>query len=85
MPNEIRDIEIVEIDEMWHFRVKKNENYGSGLRSTGWTRNSLPTPLAVAVRKPGKDYLAYSTAIALFKWQQMDSRCTNKLSLWNIL
>ena len=85
MPNEIRDIEIVEIDEMWHFRVKKNENYGSGLRSTGWTRKSLPTPLAVAVRKPGKDYLAYSIAIAWFKWRQMDSRCTNKLSLWNIL
>ena len=28
MPNDIRDIEIVEIDEMWHFTVKKNENSG---------------------------------------------------------
>jgi hypothetical protein len=25
MPNEIRDIEIVEIDEMWHLTVKKTE------------------------------------------------------------
>ena len=52
MPNERRNIEIAEIDEIWHFTVKKNGNYGSGLRSTDWTRKSLPTPLAVAVRKP---------------------------------
>ena len=25
MPNEIRDIEIVEIDEMWHLTVKKRK------------------------------------------------------------
>ena len=43
MPNDIRDIEIVEIDEMWHFTVKKNENYGSGLRSTDLTKKSLPS------------------------------------------
>ena len=52
MPNDMRDIEIVEIDEMWHFTVKKNENYGSGLPSTDLTRKSLPIQLVVAVRKP---------------------------------
>ena len=68
IPPEIPDLEIVEIDERWHFTVKKNENYGSGLRSTDLTRKSWPTPLAVAVRKSGKDYWADSIAIACFKW-----------------
>ena len=61
---------------------QKNENYGSGLRSTDWTSKSLPTPLAVAGRKPGKDCLAYSMAIAWLKWQPMGSRCRNKLFRW---
>ena len=85
MPHEIPDLEIVEIDERWHFTVKKNGNYGSGLRSADLTRKSWPTPLAVTVRKPGTDSLADSVAIAWFKWRQMDSRCRNKLSLLNIL
>jgi len=63
MPNEIRDIEIVEIDEMWYLTVKKTENYDSRLRSTDWIRKPWPTPLAVAVREPGTDYLAYSMTI----------------------
>ena len=68
MPHEIPDLEIVEIDERWHFTVKKNGNYGSGLRSTDLTSKSWPTPLVVAVRKSGKDYWADSIAIAWFKW-----------------
>ena len=52
MPNDIREIEIIEIDEMWHFTVKKNENSGSGLPSTDLTKKSSPIPLVVAVRKP---------------------------------
>ena len=68
MPHEIPDLEIVEIDERWHFTVKKNGNYGSGLRSPDLTSKSWPTPLAVAVRKSGKDYWADSIAIAWFKW-----------------
>ena len=66
--HEIPDLEIVEIDERWHFTVKKNGNYGSGLRSPDLTSKSWPTPLAVAVRKSGKDYWADSIAIAWFKW-----------------
>ena len=68
IPPEIPDLEIVEIDERWHFTVKKNENYGSGVRSTDLPSKSWPTPLAVAVRKSGKDYWADSIAIAWFKW-----------------
>ena len=52
MPNDIRDIEIIEIDEMWHFTVKKNGKCGSGLPSTDSIKTSLPIPLVVAVKKP---------------------------------
>ena len=52
MPNDIREIEIVEGEEMWHFTVKKNENCGSGLPSTDLIKRSLHTQLVVAVKKP---------------------------------
>ena len=52
MPDNIQEIDIVEIDEMRHFTVKKNKNFGSGLPSTGLTRKSSPSPLVVVVRKP---------------------------------
>ena len=52
MPNDIREIEVVEMDEMWHFTVKKNENSGSGSPSIDLIKKSSPTPLVVAVRKP---------------------------------
>lgn len=52
MPNDIQNIEVVESDEMWHFTVKKNESFGSGLLSTDLTKKSLPTPLVVVVKKP---------------------------------
>jgi len=45
----------------------KNENYGSGLRATDWISKSLPTPLVVAVGKPGTDYSTESMAIAWLK------------------
>jgi len=28
MPIDIRHVDFVEMDEMWHFTVKKSENYG---------------------------------------------------------
>lgn len=52
MPNDIREIDIVEIDEMWHFTVKKNVSCGSGLPSIDLIKKSLHTQLVVAVRKP---------------------------------
>ena len=51
MPHEIPDLEIVEIDERWHFTVKKNENYGSGSLLIGIPKRSLVSLLAVAERK----------------------------------
>ncbi|NQY01320.1 MAG: IS1 family transposase, partial [Flavobacteriaceae bacterium] len=35
MPNNIQEIDIAEIDEMWHFTVKKNARFGSGSQSIG--------------------------------------------------
>lgn len=32
IPNNLNEIDIVKIDEMWHFTSKKNENCGFGLR-----------------------------------------------------
>lgn len=55
MPNDIREIDIIEIDEMWHFTVKKNENSGSGLQSTERIKKSSLSPLVVAVRKPSEN------------------------------
>ena len=55
MPNDIRDIDIVEIDEMWHFTVKKNKSYGSGLLSTESIKKSLHSPLVVVARKPSEN------------------------------
>ena len=52
LPDDIRDIEIVEIDEMWHFTRKKNENCGSGSPSTDSVKKSLLFQLAVVVKKP---------------------------------
>ena len=33
LPNDIRDVDIIEMDEMWHFTKKKNGSSGSGLLS----------------------------------------------------
>lgn len=55
MPNNIQEIDIVEIDEMWHFTVKKNENFGSGLPSIGSIKKSSHSPLVVALRKPSEN------------------------------
>ena len=33
LPDNLHEIEIIEMDEMWHFTIKKNENYGFGLPS----------------------------------------------------
>jgi transposase-like protein len=52
MSNNIQEIDIDEIDEMWHFTVKKNESFGCGLQSTGSIKKSSHSPLVVALRKP---------------------------------
>jgi hypothetical protein len=55
MPDNIQDIDIVEIDEMWHFTVKKNESFGSGSQSTELIKMLSPTPLVVALKKPSEN------------------------------
>jgi len=52
LPEDIHDIEVVEIDEMWHFTKKKNENFGSGLQSKDQCRKSLDFQWEVVVKKP---------------------------------
>ena len=45
MPDDIRHIDYIEMDEMWHFTVKKNENSGSGLPSIVIPKKSLASLL----------------------------------------
>ena len=51
MPIDIRHVDFVEMDEMWHFTVKKNENYGSGSLLIGIPKKSLVSRLEAAARK----------------------------------
>ena len=52
LPNDIHDIEVIEIDEMWHFTQKKVASSGFGLLSKGQPRESSAFQLAVVVEKP---------------------------------
>ena len=52
LPDNIHDIEVIEIDEMWHFTQKKNENYGFGLPSNDQPKRSLDFRWEVVVKKP---------------------------------
>ena len=51
MPTDSRHVDFIEMDEMWHFTVKKNENYGSGSLLIGIPKKSLGSQLGVAERK----------------------------------
>ena len=55
MPNNIQETDIVEIDEMWHFTVKKNARFGSGSQSIGSIKKSSHLPLVVALKKPSEN------------------------------
>ena len=52
LPGDIHDIEVIEIDEMWHFTKKKNESSGSGLQLKDQHRKSLDFQWEVVVKKP---------------------------------
>lgn len=52
LPDDIRQIDVIEIDEMWHFTQKKNENYGSGLPSSVIRKKFSDFQWAVVVKKP---------------------------------
>ena len=51
LPDNIHDIDVIEMDEMWHFTVKQNESYGSGSLSKGAHNKFLDSPLGVVVKK----------------------------------
>ena len=48
------DIEIVEVDEMWHFLGKKNERFGHGLLLLVPADGFSPSKLALVVEKRAK-------------------------------
>ena len=52
LPDDIHDIEVIEIDEMWHFTKKKNENFGSGSLLKDRHRTFLDFQWEVVVKKP---------------------------------
>ena len=54
LPDDIREIEIVEMDEMWHFTKKKNTSFGSGLQLTEPPKKSLDFQWVVGVKKPSR-------------------------------
>ena len=54
LPKNIHDIEVIELDEMWHFTQKKNESCGSGSPSTDLTRKCLDFRWEVVAKKPTK-------------------------------
>ena len=51
MPIDIRHVDFVEMDAMWHFTVKKRENYGYGSLLIGIPKTSLVSRLEVAEKK----------------------------------
>ena len=54
LPDDIRHIDIIEMDEMWHFTRKKNESSGSGSLLKVIHKKSLDSRWAVGVKKPSK-------------------------------
>ncbi len=52
LPEDIHEIEVIEIDEMWHFTQKKNESSGSGSLSSVQPKRSLGFHWEVVVKKP---------------------------------
>ena len=47
-----KDLEVLEIDELWHYVQKKRKNYGYGLLTLVPEKESLPVKLALVVSKP---------------------------------
>lgn len=55
LPDDVRDVDIIEMDEMWHFTRKKNVNCGSGLLSIGIPRKFLDSQLEAVAKKHFKE------------------------------
>ena len=49
--SELKDIDIVEIDEIWHYTQKNGANYGYGLLLLADPENCLPLKWALVVKR----------------------------------
>ena len=54
LPKNIDDVEVVEIDEMWHFTKKKKGSSGYGLQSTDSIKRCLDFQWEVVVKRPSR-------------------------------
>ena len=54
LPKNIHEVDVIEIDEMWHFTQKKVKNSGPGLQSTDLTKKFLDFQWEVVVKKPSR-------------------------------
>jgi len=52
MPDDIRHVDVIELDEMWHFTKKKNGSSGFGLLSIDIPKKSLGFQLEAEEKKP---------------------------------
>ncbi len=55
MPDDIRHVDIVELDEMWHFTKKKNGSSGCGLLSIDMPKKFLDSRWEAEVKSPIKN------------------------------
>ena len=54
MPDDIRHVDVIEMDEMWHFTRKKNGNVGFGSLSIDIPKRSLVSQLEAEGKKRSK-------------------------------
>ena len=54
MPDDIRQVDVVELDEMWHFTKKKNGNFGFGSLLIDIPKKFSDFQLEVVGKKPTK-------------------------------
>ena len=54
-PDDIRHVDFIEMDEMWHFTRKKNENSGFGSLSIAIPKKCLDSPWEAEGKRPIKN------------------------------
>ncbi len=55
-PVDLQDMDVVVLDELWHYTKKNSANYGYGLLYLYEPDGSLPLKLALVVPNPSKPY-----------------------------
>ena len=76
---DLRHVDFIEIDEMWHFTVKKNENFRSGSLSIVIPKKSLASQLEPEEKK------AYKELIRKIANYSTGSYCTDRWKIYNDL